>query len=256
LKDLDKTNNYHQFWYEKFFKVYELVQSGVFTPEENKEQADFIEDVMNLKKFPHASILDVPCGDGRISVELAAKGYEVTGIENNENILRRAIKESHSRKLDIKYLKSDMRNFPAGRKFDAVICWFGSFGYFDDAENEKFVKEISNVLKPGGKFIVDTHSLETILQSFEKVGMTKVGDTVVIEDRMFDFENSRIAAEWTFIKDGTTHKASSSIRIYSYKELIELLKRNGFGNIKAYGSLDKKPFVYGHQRLYLIAEKI
>jgi ubiquinone/menaquinone biosynthesis C-methylase UbiE len=237
-------------WYKSFFKLWQKVQFDVYTPEQDKEQTDFICKAMKLRKG--MSVLDVPCGFGRIAKLLAQKGVNVTGIEFNKNVIDFAVKQAKENSLRIHYIEGDMRHFSYRNKFDAVICWFGSFGYFSDEDNEKFIKASARSLKKGGRFLIDTHTLETIIPIFQPVSKNRYGKLPLKEERHLDLETSRIDVKWTLGKESQ----SSSIRLYGYKELQNLLAGNGFGKFKAYGSIHGESFEFGSRRLILICEKL
>jgi ubiquinone/menaquinone biosynthesis C-methylase UbiE len=237
-------------WHKNFFKLWQKVQFDVYTPGQDKEQTDFICKVMKLKKG--MSVLDVPCGFGRISNVLSQKVMNVTGIEFNKHVLDFAKQKAKESKLNINYVEGDMRNFSYRNKFDAVICWFGSFGYFSDEDNEKFIKAAARSLKKGGRFLIDTHTLETIIPIFQPVSKNRYGKMPLKEERHLNLETSRIDVKWTLGKESQ----SSSIRLYGYKELKDLLSHNGFGKFKAYGSIEGEKFEFGSRRLILVSEKL
>lgn len=237
-------------WHTKFFKLWQKVQFDVYTPEQDMQQTDFICKVMKLKKG--MSALDVPCGFGRISSLLAQKGMNVTGIEFNKHVLDFAVRYAKENSLKINYVKGDMRYFSYRNKFDAVICWFGSFGYFSDEDNEKFIKASARSLKKGGRFLIDTHTLETIIPIFEPVSKNRYGKIPLKEERYLDLETSTIDVKWTLGKESQR----SSIRLYGYKELKNILAQNGFGKFKAYGTIRGEKFEFGSKRLILVCEKL
>lgn len=238
-------------WHKNFFKLWQKVQFDVYTPEQDKAQTDFICKVLKLKKG--MNVLDVPCGYGRISHLLAQRGINVTGIEFNKHVLDFAEKKAKEDSLKINYVKGDMRNFSYRNKFDAVLCWFGSFGYFSDEGNEKFIKSSARSLKKGGRLLIDTHTLETIITIFEPLTKNRYGKFPLMkEERVLDLETSRINVKWTLGKESQ----NSSIRLYSYKELIDLLSRNGFGKFKGLSSMNGDKFELGSRRLILLCEKL
>jgi SAM-dependent methyltransferase len=240
-------------WYKTFFKTFEIIQLHFYSSEQTRKQTDFIWKVLKLKKG--LKVLDVPCGNGRIGFELAKKGCAVTGIDFNENIIEKAKQASKKRKLKVDFHIGDMRIIPWKKKFDAAICWWGSFGYFNEKGNRDFVKAVSSSLKKGGKFIIDTHTMETLLPKYQSMGWNKFGEYKVLEERRFDCVNSRIDVDWIFIKDGKEIKQTSSIQLYTYKELTTLLRKYDFENFKSYGSCNIKDDVFFGKRLILVAEK-
>jgi len=248
------TQRVNKDWYKTFFKTFGILQPIFYTSEQTKKQADFIFEILNLKRG--SKVLDVPCGNGRIAFELAKKGCVVTGIDFNENMIGEAKQVSKKRKLKINFHICDMRKIPWKNKFDSVICWWGSFGYFDDKGNKDFIKDVSTSLKKKGKVIIDTHIMETLLPKYQPMGWVKFGNYKVLEERRFDFVNGRIDVDWTFIKDGKEIIQTSSIQMYTYKELTSLLEKYGFGNFRAFGSLNKNDSTLLGKRLYLVSEKV
>lgn len=102
-----------------------------------------------------AGVLDVGCGTGRHAEALRALGYKVTGLDLSPALLNEARKKDTEGL--IQWVQGDMRSIPfADGSFEAVVNWFTSFGYFgDDADNDKVLSEMSRVLVPGGKFLID-----------------------------------------------------------------------------------------------------
>ncbi len=237
-------------WHKNFFKLWQKVQFDVYTAEQDKEQTDFIWKAMKLKKG--MSVLDIPCGFGRIAYLLAQRGINVTGIELNKHVLDFAANKAKENQLKINYIEGDMRDISYRNEFDAVICWFGSFGYFSDEDNEKFIKASAAGLKKGGRFLIDTHTLETIIPIFEPLSKNRYGKLPLTEERELDLHTSRINVKWSLGKESQ----SSSIRLYGYKELRDLLAKQGFGKFKAYGSVKAEKFEFGSKRLIIVCEKL
>ena len=244
----------NKFWGNKFFSgLWNEVQVKMFSKAQTLEHVKFIIDVLKLKRKD--KVLDIPCGDGRISNILAKKGIAVTGVDINPVMLKRAEKFTKANKLKSKFIKRNMWEIDFENEFNAVICFWGSFGYFDDDINIKFLEKVYTALKPGGRFLVDMHTVETLLKIFQPNGWFKAGDIYVTEYRTYDVFNSRINSDWTLIKKGEIENKTVSIRLYSYKELILILKNIGFNKFIAFGSIKKDKFNIKSRRLYLIAQK-
>ena len=118
------------------------------------------------------------------------------------------------------------------------------------------MKAVSIVLKPGAKFLLDTHVVETLLKKIDTERIwTQKGEMLILEERSFDCTSSRVNTEWTIIRSRKILKRSSSIRLYTFKEICDLLKSVGFGDLMGYSSLDGNCFEFGSTRLYLVAKK-
>ena len=240
-------------WWQSFFLgPWASVHSDI-PAERTVREADAIERLLELETG--AMVLDVPCGDGRLSVELALRGYRLTGVDITPEFLERARRAASERGVEVVLHERDMRDLSWQDEFDGAFCYWGSFGYFDDDGNAEFLRTAAAVLKPGGRFLLETHVMETLLPRYEKQGWRRYGDTYLLEDRQFDPVRSRIETTWTFLGAGAPSDEHSSIRIYTYRELAELLERAGFTSVEGFDALTEQPFEMGAPRLLVRTRK-
>jgi SAM-dependent methyltransferase len=243
-------------WWREFFSGLVLDFVGESRDDETTvTEADFIEETLGLA--PGASILDVPCGAGRLSLELAARGYAVTGVDLAQPLLHQAARQAKTRSLRVDWECRDMRDLPWDAQFDAALCWWSSFGYFDEAGNQEFLQAVSRCLRPGAPLLLDTPLLETRLPEMiaEERVWWPVGDLLALEERTFDHVTSRVQSQWTLLRDGQREQKSLSLRLYTYRELAQMLEAAGFSEHRAYGSLEWEPFELGAPWLYLLTRK-
>jgi SAM-dependent methyltransferase len=121
---------------------------------DEKEAAAFINKLIDhLHPPPGASMLDVACGKGRHSLQLAGKGFDVTGIDLSEDSIRDALQyESET----LHFYQHDMRLPCWINYFDYAFNFFTSFGYFStQRENDNAIRTIAQALKPNGTFVMD-----------------------------------------------------------------------------------------------------
>jgi SAM-dependent methyltransferase len=111
-------------------------------------QADLVWRVLELE--PEMEVLDLACGLGRIANRLAERGARVTGLDATPMFLERPRLDAAARGVDVEYVEGDMRDLPWVDRFDRVLSWFTSFGYFDDEGNRRVLREARDALKPGG----------------------------------------------------------------------------------------------------------
>src|SRR5262245_41616080 len=129
-------------WWQHFFGGLWLdVQRRFRTPEQTRAEADFVEQMLGLTSG--ARVLDAPCGEGRIALELAARGHHVTGVDVTPILLEDAKRAAAEHGLSVVWEQRDMRDLPWREQFDAAVCWWGSFGYFDDAGNAAFIRAVA-----------------------------------------------------------------------------------------------------------------
>ena len=244
-------------WWQDFFsgQVLDFVRHSR-GEEQTQREADFIQQTLGLPL--QSRILDVPCGGGRLSLKLASRGYQVTGVDISLPLLETARGHADAQGLSISLEQRDMRDLPWREEFDGVCCFWSSFGYFDEPGNAEFLKAVSRTLKPGAPFLMDTPLIETRLPEMESQERVwwPVGDVLALEERSFDHVTSRVESQWTLIQGGHVENKHLSLRLYTYRELCGLLERAGFGNHRAYGSLDWEPFGLGSTWLYLLTTKV
>ncbi|MCZ7645402.1 MAG: class I SAM-dependent methyltransferase [Planctomycetota bacterium] len=241
-------------WQDFFLGPYDAVQAGAGDPEKDRRQAAFIAKALELQTG--ARVLDVPCGGGRIALELAGAGHAVTGLDFNPKALERGKREAERRGLALEWLAGDMRSLPWSAAFDAAFCWFGSFGYFEDAENAAFVREAAKVLKPGGRLLIEGHCVETLLLKYQPRGWSECpGGGRILEDRRWDHERGRVVSEWIFVREGREERQTLSMRIYTYRELAQLFRAAGLEPVAAYDTQSGAAFGAGSARLSLVGRK-
>ncbi|MFI5055831.1 MAG: class I SAM-dependent DNA methyltransferase [Actinomycetota bacterium] len=194
-----------------------------------------------------ARVLDVPCGTGRIATRLADRGFTVVGIDAIETFLAEA------RGAGVPVIRGDMRTAVVRPGvFDAAICLWGSFGYFDDAGNLAQAAAAAAALAPGGQFLVDTNVADSVLERFQPTASWTVGGVAVDEVRVYHEDTRRMETTWTFARGDEGEVRTTSVRLYSVAELTDLLATVGFASFQALDD-DLEPFAPGADRLWLLA---
>jgi SAM-dependent methyltransferase len=213
------------------------------------------ENPNSLKSPP--KVLDICCGFGRISAELARMGYEVTGVDITESYLKTAREEAAYENLEIEYIHSDAREFKRPEAFDLALNLYNSFGYFESQDDDlRLVRNVYNSLKKGGCFIIDIFGKEVAVRDFiESEWFERAGFMVLTKYKVLDawtFLHNR----WILIKDGKKYEKTFSYRLYSAVELKSLLLEAGFSKIDSYGEWDGSPYDQYANRLIVVARKL
>lgn len=237
-------------WWEEMFESpgWQAVQLGWDTVEDADHQVEKVERALRLE--PGARVLDVPCGTGRVATRLAARGYMVVGVDRTERFLATA----RARGDGVRYEQGDMRDLPFDGGFDGVVCLWGSFGYFDRAGDRAQARSAARALVPGGRYLIDVPSLETVLPRFRERSWFEVEDTTVLQETTFVHGTGRVETTWTFLRAGERSERRTSVRLYGVAELTDLLHEAGFSSFEVLDD-DLEPFALGAERLWLVATR-
>ena len=216
-----------------------------------KAEVDQVLNQMNLPAGAH--ILDLACGQGRHSIELAKRGFRVTGLDYSPLLLSRA--KISGRKLPRSkrpiFIEGDMRDlkriFPAG-SFDAVVSLWNAWGYFDRrSDDRKTLAGISHVLKPGGALVINTlneggviHRLRGNTRSWRQEKRSRY----LLQDFAYDHTAKRLDARWILVgpKEKLMKHYSFSQNIYSTQDFRSELRRAGLKMVRLWGLLEGKPY--------------
>jgi SAM-dependent methyltransferase len=214
-------------WYEQFFGEEYLRTVRSATPKEVAVECDFIERVLRM---PAGSrMLDVGCGMGVQTVELASRGYHLIGLDISATMVSRAYDEAEDRGLQIDFVRGDMRDVTFEEPFDALLCWGTTFGYFSEEENELTVRQFHQALAPNGTLLLEVINRDFIIGSQPNQVWFEVDGAVCMEETDFDYETSRLRVKRRVAShSGQQNDRHYSIRLYALHEIRSLLERNGF----------------------------
>lgn len=222
---------------------------------QSTHEVESIVKMMALK--PKTRILDLCCGYGRHSIELAQRGFEVTGYDLSDFFLEKAQKDSITLGLKIDFVKGDMRKLPFENRFDAVVNLFTSFGFFDQEKDDlKVLKGVCRALKSRGLFLLDLKNREHLIRNFQRRRWRPEKDFVMLEDNFFDLFTCRWESTRTLIfENGKRREYSFSLRLYTFTEILDLLKRAGFIMEAVYGDFAFGEYSLDSPRMILISRK-
>jgi len=229
----------------------------LYIPEElTRRELDFILQYFNLQ--PGNKILDIMCGYGRHSLGLARKGMKVTSVDNLKNYVEEIQKIASDENLSLNAIQSDVLNYKSSEQFDLAICMGNSLNFFKEEDCIKLMVSVSDSLKTGGHFLINTWSLaETVIKDFTDKSWTYNGDYKVLNDSVYLFNPTRIESEITMIdKEGNSEVKEAIDYIFSYSEMQKMLEQSGFDLKEVFSIPGKKKFTVGEPRAYIIAQKI
>jgi SAM-dependent methyltransferase len=240
----------HQ-WFETFFQGPAVdFWTRAMTPALTLADVEFLEKTFDVK--PGARLLDVPCGNGRHSIELARRGYRVTGIDLSEEFLAAARSE-----LDADWRIGDMRALELeSAAFDGAFCFGNSFGYLDHAGVEWFLAALSGALKPGAKLAIETGvTAESILPTLVQKRWHRLGDLLVLSENRYDPWESCLNIDYTFVRGSAVETRPTASYVFTSAELRRMLDAAGFNTLSFHGGMAGEPYQLGSPRLVIIAQR-
>ena len=181
---------------------------------------------------PGAAVLDLACGHGRIANRLATRGARVTGLDATPLFLELARADAAERGVDVEYLEGDMRALPWSERFDAVLSWFTSYGYFDDDDNRQVLSEAQKALKSGGRLLIENNNAAAVLRTFVPAFVIQRDADYLVDRFELDLPRGRIHTDRTVIRDGRTRTFSYDVRFCWPPELEAWLRDAGFREVE------------------------
>ena len=201
-------------------------------------------------------VLDLCCGFGRITLELARRGFNATGVDLCRSYLETAKENALQEKLEIDFIENDVRSYKSKEAFDLVINLYNSFGYFENPDDDFIlVKNAFNSLKAGGAFIIDVLGKEIAVRDYnEAEWFERAGYMVLTETNPLDSWSS-IWNRWILITNNKHWEKELTQRLYSASELRSLLYKAGFAIVEIYGNWDEGEYNQHAQSLIAVARK-
>jgi SAM-dependent methyltransferase len=242
-------------WYEGFFEgiVLEMWRKAI-PADQTHAEAEFLR--RELKLNGGARVLDVPCGGGRHAIELASRGFRMTGVDISEEQIEAASRAAESAGVRIAWNRAEMRELPWDSEFDAGYCFGNSFGYLDPDGTRGFLRAIARALKPGARFALDTGvAAECILPRFRERESARFEDIEFREENRYHAAESCIETIYTFARGADRSSRTGFQWVFTIREIRGHLEGAGLQTLGLYRSLEGEPFQLGSPCLYLVAER-
>ena len=244
-----------RWWASYFDEQYLLEYEPLFSLEKDRQEVARLIEVMGLPVG--ASILDIPCGQGRHAHLLAEAGYEVHGVDLSEQLL--AIARKRGTGPHLAYSRADMRKLSTAwtERFDAVINLFTSFGFFlDPADDVRVIHEFARVLKPGGMLVWHGGSRDGVMAKFlERDWWTTRNGTLIGHERQFDTVSGVLHVRSTWRGPKGAGEREHRIRLYTATRLAELCRDARLIVTEAFDGWRDRPLTRRSSEMLLVARK-
>lgn len=246
--------------YSVFARYYDELTANI----DYKKRAEYFHAIIRKFKTTKENILlDLACGTGSISEEMAKLGYDVIGVDYSEEMLGIAIEKKFDSGLPIQYLCQDMRCIDMFGTVDVTICALDSINHLGSLDDVRRVfRRVSLFAEPDGLFIFDVNTLYKHRK--------------ILADNTFTYETENVYCVWENslncstdevkmnlefferLENGLYSRSSDSFseKAYSEDELENLLAETGFELLAKYGDDSFDPPAEETQRIVYTARKI
>jgi SAM-dependent methyltransferase len=215
--------------------------------------------VRRLLPDPPASVLDVPCGDGRLTTRLAAAGYAVTGVDLIASEVEHARRAADAAGVEARFEVGDLRALPDVGRVDALVSWGNAFGYLVPAETARSLASMHAALRPGGRLVIESMTVAEsfLVAGFEPSTEWEYGGIRLSATNHYRVSESRLESDFTFEDaEGRVERARAAHHVHTSGEVVRLLRQAGFGEIELLGSDGIEPYALGSPRLIAVARSI
>jgi D-alanine-D-alanine ligase len=254
-------------WWRRIFNsMYLKTDADVVEDKQITEtEVELFTSILNAPK--ESVILDLACGQGRHSIELAKRGYtNITGLDRSHYLIRKAKSVMQQEGLKIGFKEGDARKLPfPPDTFDVVMILGNSFGYFESNEDDIMIlKEVFRVLKPEGTFLIDVADGSYLRTHFQPRSWEWIDKKYfVCRERSLANDNERLISREiiSHVEKGIIVDQFYAERLYSCDMLTDIFTRSGYKNIRFHdvietGSLRNQDLGMMERRIIMSAKVI
>ena len=222
--------------YEKFSHVYDRMMKNV----NYIRWSNYIESLFDKYDSKPISILDVACGTGTLTVLLASKGYEMTGIDRAAGMLHIAQEKAEKHNVDIAFHQGDMCYFDLEQQFDAILCTYDSINYArTETDLSNVFQTVSAHLVPDGLFIFDVTTERNIVEHFHNKTFSENHDdySYIWKNSYFYYSKICQTSLTFFIREGDLFHRFEEVHqqtIFEVDTVTRLLKEAGYKTLSVY----------------------
>jgi SAM-dependent methyltransferase len=226
----------------------------LLTNERTIKEVDFVLSQVNVP--PGGRILDIGCGPGRHSIELAHRGYHVIGVDPSLAMIEAAQRNALGIEPKPKFIQLRGEDYITDEGFNAAICLFTTLGQITEGEaDHRILERGANALHAGGGFVVEVPNKPWLfknLKTSEHIG-TKNDYTQI--NRQFDPETECVKEVFRLVSPEGERSYLLRYRVFDVDELRSLLEAAGFNIMNTFGGYENTPLREDSPIIVMVARK-
>lgn len=222
-------------WWQSFYDDAAMLVLNDQSEQTVRRQVDQMVDVGRFE--PGDSVIDQCCGLGQHAIEMATRGFRVTAIDQSDEYIDAARRQSRQRDVPVTFVVADALQYVQTPPVDRIVNWHSSFGYLkSDRGNLKMLQCAFSSLRPGGTMMLDFPNMAHLLQHFqEEMRSPLPGGGKLTRRSRIDLSRGLLRQEWTYeLPDGGRRRHQSRLRLYLPDRIRQMMCRAGFAFANVY----------------------
>jgi SAM-dependent methyltransferase len=230
-------NDFSSKWYDTF--------AATIPDAATELEIAFVRRHLPVERFPR--ILDLGCGAGRHAAPLSRAGYAIVGVDRNAE----ALAQARTRAPEARFIEMDLRAVAVlDETFDGAISLWHSFGYFDEHENRAVLASVRDLLRPGGRVVIDLYNRLHFARLPSDERSEKAGESIRTRR---SWEGNRLRVEVAYGSGGTD---AFDWLLYDPGEFRALIEEVGLEEIISCAWFDEVTLISEeHARMQFVAER-
>lgn len=219
---------------------------------------DYLQEILRRAGSAPKSVLDVACGTGNVSEELASRGFEVVGVD----VAPRMIEAARAKNSSVKYYVQDLAELDLGRQFDLAVCLFDSLNYVTDTDKlRQGLRRIAGHLSCGGLFIFDINTIYALSHHFfDQANLASENYPRYVWSSEYDHTTRICTVSMLFeVRDGESVSQFKEVHLqrgHSIEELSAWLIESGFEVVNTYHAYGFKRPGRRSDRVFFVARRV
>lgn len=244
-------------WYDDFFDdQYLILSQRIKNSEVTENETIFLSSLIG---FDSISVLDAPCGNGRISNILASKFPLSTfhGFDLNKNYVNSAnIYAKEIGLINSFFWTDNMINFKTQFRYNIILSLYNSFGYFNEVNNHQVLNNFYNVLYNGGHLLLETHLMESVKHNLTREKVIIVDNFKIKLANSLNTSTKRYSSRWTVERDSQIFfDKTFNVRLYELHEITKLFESVGFICIDLFSGISPNKFIVNGKTCLFVLKK-